>query len=260
MEQVTRNPFILEVDLWPERVPSFDRYPFSIPAVRSIGGLVMHPKVTYFIGENGSGKSTLLEAIAVAAGFNPEGGSRNFSFATRDSHSVLADCLKLTWGAMKPRRPDGFFLRAETFYNVATEIERLDGGPTGSLIERYGGVSLHEQSHGESFFAVLMNRFRGSGLYILDEPESALSPARQMSMLSIMHQLIGRSSQFIIATHSPIVMAYPDATIYHFSEAGIRPVEYVDTENYKVTKMFLTRREPMLRELLAEETPPTSGP
>ena len=254
VEQVTRDPFILQVTLMRDLVASFDRYPFSMPVIRSLEHIDMHPKITFFIGENGSGKSTLLEAIAVAAGFNPEGGSRNFSFATRASHSDLDHYLKLTWGAMKPRRPDGFFLRAETFYNVATEVERLDAGPGGPpIIQRYGGVSLHEQSHGESFFSVLLNRFTGSGLYLLDEPESALSPTRQMSMISIVHQLCGRGSQFIIATHSPIIMAYPEATIYHFSEEGIRPTRYHETENYKVTKAFLTRTEPMLNELMKDD-------
>jgi predicted ATPase len=254
VEQVTQDPFILHVALRREFVPSFDQYPFSLPVIRSLSQIDLHPKVTFFVGENGSGKSTLLEAIAVSAGFNPEGGSRNFSFATRASHSDLDHYLKLTWGAMKPRRPDGFFLRAETFYNVASEIERLDREPGGPpIIKYYGGTSLHEQSHGESFFAVLMNRFTGSGLYLLDEPESALSPTRQMSLLSLMHQLCGRGSQFIIATHSPIIMAYPESTIYHFSADGIRPVSYHETENYKVTKAFLTRTEPMLKELLKDD-------
>ena len=235
-------------------VPSFDRYPFSMPTVRSLQQLDLHAKVTFFIGENGSGKSTLLEAIAVAAGFNPEGGSRNLSFSTRASHSDLANYLRLTWGAMRARRPEGFFLRAETLYNVATEIERLDSEPGGPpIIKYYGGVSLHEQSHGESFFAVLLNRFTGSGLYLLDEPVSALSPTRQMSMISILHQLTARGSQFIIATHSPIIMAYPEASIFHFSAEGIRPASYHETENYKVTKAFLTRTEPMLAELMKED-------
>jgi predicted ATPase len=254
VEQVTLDPFILQVTLLRDRVPSFDQYPFSIPAIRSLEQIELHPRVTFFIGENGSGKSTLLEAIAVAAGFNPEGGSRNFSFSTRASHSALDDYLKLTWGAMRPKRPDGFFLRAETFYNVASEIERLDGEPGGPpIINYYGGVSLHEQSHGESFFAVLLNRFTGSGLYLLDEPESALSPTRQLSMISIVRQLTTRGSQFIIATHSPIIMAYPEASIFHFSAEGIRPTSYQETENYKVTKAFLTRTEPMLHELLKDD-------
>ena len=148
----------------------------------------------------------MLEAIAIALGFNAEGGTRNFNFATRRSHSEFYKFLRLSRGYRRPR--DGFFLRAEIFFNVATEIERLDDGPGGSpIIDSYGRHSLHEQSHGESFFALLMNRFGGNGLYILDEPEAALSPSRQMAMISRMHDLIQDRSQFIIATHSPIIMA-----------------------------------------------------
>jgi len=254
MKLAEPGPNLIAVTLMRDWVESFDVYPFNLPVIGGLDRLEFHPKVTYFIGENGSGKSTLLEAIAVAVGFNPEGGSRNFSFATRESHSALFKCIRLTFGAMRPKRPDGFFLRAETFYNVASEIDRLDREPGGRpVIDSYGGVSLHDQSHGESFFAVLMNRFRGSGLYLLDEPESALSPSRQMSLLTLMHDLLRRGSQFIIATHSPIVMAYPESRIFLFSTAGIQPVEYHETENYKVTKAFLSRKDQMLRELLKEE-------
>ena len=247
MQLTEPGPNLQAVTLMRDWVESFDVFPFNLPVVRELRSLEFHPKVTYFIGENGSGKSTLLEGIAVATGFNAEGGSRNFNFATRESHSALFKCLRLTFGAMRSKRPEGFFLRAESFYNVATEIERL------GVVDYYGGKSLHDQSHGESFFAVLMNRFRGSGLYLLDEPESALSPSRQMSMLTLMHEQLARGSQFIIATHSPIIMAYPESTIYHFSADGIRPVSYHETENYKVTKAFLTRTEPMLKELLKDE-------
>ncbi len=254
MKLTEPGPNLQAVTLMRDWVESFDVYPFNLPVIRDLRTLQFHPKVTYFIGENGSGKSTLLEGIAVATGFNSEGGSRNFNFTTRESHSSLFKCLRLTFGAMRSKRPEGFFLRAESFYNVATEIERLDREPGGRpIIQSYGGLSLHEQSHGESFFAVLMNRFRGSGLYLLDEPESALSPSRQMSMLTLMHEQLARGSQFIIATHSPIIMAYPESTIYHFSQDGIKPVSYYETENYKVTKAFLTRTEPMLKELLKDE-------
>jgi predicted ATPase len=254
MQLTEPGPNLQSVTLMRDWVESFDVYPFNLPVIRELRTLQFHPKVTYFIGENGSGKSTLLEGIAVTTGFNAEGGSRNFNFATRESHSALFKCLRPTFGAMRSKRPEGFFLRAETFYNVASEIERMDREPGGRpIIESYGGKSLHDQSHGESFFAVLMNRFRGSGLYLLDEPESALSPSRQMSLLTLMHEQFRRGSQFIIATHSPIVMAYPESTIYHFSADGVRPVSYHETENYKVTKAFLTRTEPMLKELLKEE-------
>lgn len=234
--------YLRQIRLKREQVPSFDRYPFSLPAVRHLEELDFHPRVTFFIGENGSGKSTLLEAIAVAFGFNPEGGSRNFSFGTRESHSELHRYLRLSKGIVRPR--DGFFLRAESFFNVATEIERLD------VVHAYGGVSLHEQSHGESFLALLMNRFGIEGLYLLDEPEAALSPQRQLSVLTRLHELTDDGSQFVIATHSPILMAYPEAVIYNFSPAGIEPVAYTDTEHYRVTRDFLLRPERMLKILL----------
>jgi predicted ATPase len=198
--------------------------------------------VTFFIGENGSGKSTLLEGIAIALGFNPEGGTKNFDFGTFPSHSELHEHLRMIKGFKKPR--DGFFLRAESFYNVASEIERL--GATGS----YGGVSLHEQSHGESFLALMINRFGGDGIYILDEPEAALSPLRQLSIITLIHDLVQANSQFIIATHSPIIMAYPNARIYQFSGDGISQVDYFDTEHYQVTRNFLSNPERMLKVLM----------
>lgn len=240
------------------RVPEGAGYPFSLPAVRSLlDELEIHPKVTFFIGENGSGKSTLLEAIAVAAGFNAEGGSRNFRFATRSSESELHSCIRLVRGVHRPR--DGFFLRAESYFNVATEIERLDAepGPAPPILPSFGGRSLHEQSHGESFFALLQTRFRGDGFYVLDEPEAALSPGRQLAFLARLHQLVRLGSQFIIATHSPILMAYPEARLLELSPSGIREVSYEDTEHFKVTRTFLLRREPMLRELFAEDDPDT---
>ncbi len=168
--------------------------------------------MTYFVGENGSGKSTLLEAIAVAAGFNAEGGSMNFHFSTRSSESALAGALRLVRSVRRPRT--GFFLRAESFFNLATAIEQLDKDPGGSpIIDSYGGRSLHEQSHGESFLAVALHRFGPQGLYVLDEPEAALSPLRQMSMLRRMRDLVHQGCQFIVATHAPILLAYPGASI-----------------------------------------------
>jgi len=235
-----------------DRIPDVARYPFSLPAVRSLlRELELHPKVTFFIGENGSGKSTLVEAIALAAGFNAEGGSRNFRFSTRPSESELHTCIRLVRGIHRPR--DGFFLRAESYFNVATEIERLDAepGPAPPILPAFGGRSLHEQSHGESFFALLQNRFRGDGLYVLDEPEAALSPARQLAFLARLNQLVGMGSQFIIATHSPILMAYPEARLLELGQDGIREVAYEDTEHFKVTRDFLLRRERMLRELFS---------
>ncbi|MGQ0710296.1 MAG: AAA family ATPase [Rhodoferax sp.] len=243
------SQYVSSVTLQRDKVESFDQYPFSLPAVRSLAQLAMHPKVTFFIGENGSGKSTLLEAIAVSLGFNAEGGSKNFRFGTRRSHSELHAYLRIAKGIRRPR--DGFFLRAESFFNVATEIERLDEGPGGPpVIHSYGGRSLHEQSHGESFLALMTERFGGEGLYILDEPEAALSPQRQLAVLSRIHDLVQNKSQFIVATHSPILMAYPDACIYQCSADGVSPVAYEDTEHFQVTRNFLAHPQRMLQLLL----------
>lgn len=249
------EPFVRYVELKRDYVPSFDEYPFNIPAVRQLERLEFHPQVTYFIGENGSGKSTLLEAIAILEGFNPEGGSRNFDFSTANTHSNLADYLRKASGSRRVQTSDSFFLRAESFYNVSTEIEQLaKAAKKGQefLNKNYGGKSLHVRSHGESFFTLITQRFRGNGLYLLDEPESALSPKRQLGFLTRMHDLLATGSQFIIATHSPIILAYPDATIYRFSDRGIETVQYEETDQFQITQMFLNRREAMLRELLRE--------
>ncbi len=249
MKSYEAKHYILEVRLRRDMVPSFEAYPFSLPAVRNFESIALHPAVTFLVGENGAGKSTLLEAIATAWGFNAEGGSRNFRFSTRSSHSNLGDYLRLVKGVRRPK--DGFFLRAESFFNVATNIEQLDGGPGGPPIsDAYGDRLLHEQSHGESFFALLMNRFRGKGLYLLDEPEAALSPTRQMAMIARMHELVEQQSQFIIATHSPIIMAYPNAKILLINEGGIRIVPYVETEHYAVTRNFLNHYEKCIQELI----------
>lgn len=235
-----------------DRIAFPGKYPFNIPALKGLTRLKFHPAVTYLSGENGMGKSTLIEAIAIACGFNPEGGSRNFNFNTRSSHSALHEYITVGRGR---KHRDGYFLRSESFFNVATNIEKLDEEPSSGprLIESYGGKSLHEQSHGESFWALFMNRFRGDGLYILDEPEAALSPTRQMAMLTRMHELIRLGSQFIIATHSPIVMAYPGAIIYELQENGIHECSYTETENYKVTAGFINNHEEMVRILLEDE-------
>jgi predicted ATPase len=242
--------FISRITLLRERVPAFDRYPFSLPAIRGLDFLEPHPKVTFLVGENGSGKSTLMEAIAIALGFNAEGGSRNFNFGTRESHSELHAHLRIAKGFKRWR--DGFFLRAESYFNLATEIENLDAEPFGGppVIDSFGGRSLHEQSHGESFLALLKNRFHGQGLYLLDEPEAALSPGRQLDALSCIHDLVQQQSQFIIATHSPILMAYPDALILQCGRDGIRPIAYEDTDHFRVTRDFLAHREVALKILL----------
>lgn len=238
--------FLRSVELLRDRVPDPTVYPFSIPALRGFETLSFHPRVTFFVGENGSGKSTLLEAIALALGFNAEGGSRNFNFATRRSESELHQHLRLVRGVLRPS--DGFFLRAESYFNVGTEIERLGIAP-------YGGVSVHEQSHGESFLRLADARFRGDGLYLLDEPEAALSPARQLSFLAIIDRLVRQSSQLIIATHSPIILAYPHAQILHFGPDGIAPIAYEETEHYQLTLDFLRHRQLFLKRLLGEPEP-----
>ena len=245
-------PFAIDLRLKREKVPSFDAYPFSLPAIRSLDTIAFHPAVTFIVGENGSGKSTLLEAIAVSLGFNAEGGTKNFRFGTRASHSVLNEYVRIAKGVRRPR--NGFFLRAESFFNVATEIERLDAGPGGPpIIDSYGGRSLHEQSHGESFMALMANRFSADGIYVLDEPEAALSPQRQLEALRRIHDLAGDGAQFIVATHSPILMAYPNATIYACSQNGLERVEYVDTEHYKIMHDFMKNPARMLDVLLAPD-------
>ncbi len=223
-----------------------------IPAIRALTELKLTRPITFFAGENGSGKSTLLEAIAAAYGFNPEGGSKNFNFSTQDSHSRLYNRLRLVKGV--PYARDGFFLRAESFYNVASEVDRLNREVASpSFLKSYGGKSLHEQSHGESFLALALNRFQANGLYILDEPEAALSPSRQLTLLARFHQLVQQNAQFLIATHSPLLMAYPDAEILWLDETGMRPVPYTDTEHYLITRRFLENPNKMLNILLSGE-------
>jgi predicted ATPase len=243
--------FLRAVRLRHEAVPSFDTYPFALPAVRALTRVELRRPVTLFVGENGTGKSTLLEGIATAWGFNPEGGSLNFAFSTRSSHSPLHSYLTLERGTRRPR--DGYFLRAESFYNVATEIERLDADGVGPpIIDSYGGRSLHEQSHGESFLALVLERFGGTGLYILDEPEAALSPSRQLALLVRIHDLVRAGSQFIIATHSPFLLAFPGATILSLDGDAIEEVRYEETEHYQVARRFLLDHERSLQELLGE--------
>jgi len=243
--------FLSTVELLRSRIEHLDRYPFSIPAVAAlVTRITLDPKATFFVGENGAGKSTLVEAIAVAAGFNPEGGSQNFSFSSRASESLLHRCIRI---ARTERRPTtGFFLRAESFFNVATNIEELDRIPAAAprVIDSYGGQSLHEKSHGESFMALAMHRFGPRGLYILDEPEAALSPSNQLALLKRLRDLTRAGSQVIIATHSPVLLALPGALIYSLTDEGVKSVSYEDTEQYRLIKKFMSDRETVLRELL----------
>jgi predicted ATPase len=245
--------FIRSVQLLPEFIEDPSRYPFTVPAIKHLTTLELHPQVTFFVGENGTGKSTLLEAIAVAAGFNAEGGTKNFRFATNDEVHPLRSCLRLVRGTT--RESTGFFLRAESFFNVATEIDRL--GATQS----YGGRSLHEQSHGESFMALVNHRFSEHGLYLLDEPEAALSPQRQLALLVAIDQLARfEDCQFIIATHSPLVLAYPHAQRYAFSDDAITAVAYEETEHFRLTRDFLASPGRYLARLLPDDPPPAPAP
>ncbi|PSV56756.1 AAA family ATPase [Photobacterium sp. GB-3] len=241
------KPYLREIALKREKIDNYDQFPFCIPALKALDVIEFHPDVTFFVGENGSGKSTLIEAIAVAMGLNAEGGNKNTGFATAQTHSELDRYIKTVKSFKRPK--DFYFLRAESFYNVATYLDQLMPPP----LQGYGGQSLHHQSHGESFMATISNKLRGNGLYIMDEPEAALSPARQMAALSEMHRLVEAGSQFIIATHSPILLAYPRAKIYQFSDSGIDETAYEDTEHYEITRNFLNHHQQMMKILMEEE-------
>ena len=223
-----------------------------ISNLKKMGELKLSKPVTFIVGENGVGKSTLIEGIAVAMGFNPEGGTVNFNFTTKESHSDLHKYLTVSRGYKRHR--DGFFLRAESFYNVASNIDDLDSEPGlgAPIITGYGGVSLHKQSHGESFMALVENRFYGNGIYILDEPEAALSPMRLMRLMYCIKELVDKNSQFIISTHSPILMTYPGAEVLEITEDSIESVNYKDTEHFIVTKRFMDAPERIVEDLLGE--------
>ena len=228
-----------------------ESYVAKLSILKDLENIEMSKPVTFFVGENGTGKSTLLEAIAVGYGFNAEGGTKNFSFSSQATHSNLHQYITVVKGVKRPK--DGFFLRAESFYNVASEVDRLNREGPSSLVDSYGGKSLHEQSHGESFLSLVLNRFHGDGIYILDEPEAALSPSRQMTLLYWINELVKQGSQFIIATHSPILMAYPDADIYLTDlENKITLTQYKETEHYKLTRDFLNYPEQMISYLFKE--------
>ena len=229
-----------------EKVPK-DTYLHKLPVVKHLtkkGKIEFTKPVTFLVGENGTGKSTLVEAIAVCMGFNAEGGTLNFSFSTCDSHSELYKYITV-WKTAN-RIKDGFFLRAESFYNVASYVDEVD------VARYYGGKSLHDQSHGESFLALMENRFTGNGIYILDEPEAALSPNRLMRLMVLINELVKNNSQFIISTHSPILMSFPGADVYQLSEEGIDLVSYQETEHFQITKTFINSPDKMLNYLLSD--------
>lgn len=243
--------FLKRVELQRELISSYKEYPFSIPSIRSLEQMEIENNVTFFVGENGSGKSTLLEAIAEMCGFNTAGGGRNNIYQVHRAESALGQYIRLSWW---PKVTNGFFLRAESFYNFATHIDEMWEEDKVNSYKAYGGKSLHEQSHGESFLSLFLNRFRGGAIYLLDEPEAALSPQKQLSFLKILHDLTTNGNcQFIIATHSPILLGYPGATIFSFDDGEIKEVNYEETDHYQITRYFLENREKFLRDILEEE-------
>lgn len=241
--------FITTIVLDKNKIEDYSVYPFSIPAVKNFEKLKINKPVTFLIGENGVGKSTFIEAIAVAIGLNPEGGSQNFNFSTKNTHSLLADYIHVyKYNIPKTK----FFLRAESFYNVASEIIKIsEEGGQGPLYNSYGG-NLHECSHGESFIKLVKNRFSDHGLYILDEPESALSPQRQMSLLCLIHELVEKGSQFIIATHSPILVSYINGEIINLDD-NFKSIKYEDTEIFKTYQLYLNDPYHMQKLLFQKE-------
>lgn len=231
--------FLHDIVFEKDRVDNFKEYPFNVELVKNFDKLKLTSPVTFFVGENGVGKSTFIEALAVACGLNPEGGTQNFMFSTRETHSNLYEYLNINH--FQRKCVTKFFLRAESFYNVASEVERLDIG-------MYGYGNLHECSHGESFLQLIRNRFTGNGLYILDEPEAALSPQRQMTLLCLIDQLVKEGAQFIIATHSPILISYRDGEILDLNN-NFNKIDYKDTDIYKIYKMYLDNPEGMQEKL-----------
>ena len=242
--RIDETPYLREVRIKPsaEGNDPPGGHPFNIPAVRALDGLCFGPGVTFFIGENGAGKSTVLEGLAAALGHGPEGGTRNVRLSTNGAVSPLGERLRLVRGHRTPR--DHYFLRAETFFNVATYMDEV------RYLGEYGNRSLHARSHGEAFMAVLLSKLKGEGLYLFDEPEAALSPARQMAALVAIHQLVRTGSQFVIATHSPILLAYPGARILCFDEEGIHEVPYSQAEPYVITRDFLNHPQARVQRLL----------
>jgi predicted ATPase len=246
--ELSAKPYLREVSLRQDMEIPFADYPFNIPAIRQLDHLQFHPDVTFLVGENGAGKSTILEGIAMALGYGQEGGTKNVRQRTTESVSRLWQALNLVHGFRRPK--DGYFLRAESFFNVATYMDEV------GYLEGYGGVSLHQRSHGEAFMSLLVDKLRGNGLYLFDEPEAALSPYRQLAALSVIHRLVKKESQFIIATHSPILLAYPNARILKIGESGIAEVAFEETEHFAVTRDFLNNYPKRLEQWLAGQDGP----
>lgn len=233
-----------------EKTMSPTKFPLSIPALKGLTTIEFNKKVTFFVGENGSGKSTLLESIAFQCGFNIAGGTNNNLYDVNSAVSVLGEYIRLSWF---PKIHRGFFFRAESFYLFSSYLDQLAKEDPDFKYQGYGGKSLHKQSHGEAFLSLFTNRFGDMGIYLLDEPEAALSPSRQLALLRVIKQLEEKGSQFIIATHSPILLGYPDAEILSFDTTPISKIKYEDTDHYQIMKGFLTRRELYLKELFEND-------
>jgi len=244
MSKIKAKPYLIEVSYEKEAVSTPNNYPFNIPFLNKFDKIEFHEDITIIVGENGSGKSTLIEAIATNLGLSAEGGTKNFNLNSANDISDLSNFLKLSKSYKKP--VDYYFLRGESFYNVANFMDDL----TEASRSGYGDIKLNKQSHGEAFFAVLKHKLRGNGLYIFDEPESALSPSRQLAAMAVIQQLIQKESQFIIATHSPILMAYPKAKILMIGEEGVEEVQFEDTEHYRIYKRFFSDYKSLINQIL----------
>ncbi|MEG7357703.1 AAA family ATPase [Bacillus inaquosorum] len=241
--------FLKKVTLLRDKISDFDRFPFSIPAISQLNEVLFTSQVTFFVGENGSGKSTLLEAIADKCEFNTAGGSRNNLYELQESDSLLGDHIRLSW---LPKVTNGFFLRAESFYHLSLHLDEMEKDAP-QPYRSYGGRPLHKQSHGESFMSLFRHRFKEKSIYLLDEPEAALSPARQLAFLRVVYDLVkGGNVQMIIATHSPILLGYPNANILSFDGGRIHHTEYENTEHVQLTRYFLGQREKILAELFRD--------
>ncbi|MCI8777854.1 MAG: AAA family ATPase [Bacilli bacterium] len=242
------NLFIKKVIFDREKVDNFDKYPFNIDIIKNLDELTFDSPVTFLVGENGVGKSTFIESLAISIGLNAEGGTQNFDFHTKDTHSSLSRYITVAkYGKPKTK----FFLRAESFYNFQTEMQRLvEEDSFYSLYNAYGG-NLHECSHGESFLKLIKNRFTDHGLYILDEPEAALSPQRQMSLLCLIDDLVKNGSQFIIATHSPILISYINGKILDLNDE-FKEIKYEETDIYKIYKLYLDNAYSMQEKLFKD--------